>query len=140
MNKPTSETPVSDSAAKPLQERCADFMKRIEVLITIVDRGKGDKIVQALRESKVTYNLSSVGYGASGLALVDMLGLTSTEKDIIISVVPEERAHEILNILLYKFDLDKPDKGIAFTVPISGVSGPIALKYISGVQNHILKP
>ncbi|MDR0425141.1 MAG: hypothetical protein LBH39_06825 [Clostridiales Family XIII bacterium] len=134
MNNPTSGTPAPDGTAKPLQERCDNLMKRIDLLITIVDRGKGDKIVQALRDSRVTYNLSSVGYGASGLALVDMLGLTSTEKDIIISVVPEERASEILNILLYKFDLDKPDKGIAFILPISGVSGPIALKYISGLQ------
>jgi hypothetical protein len=36
-------------------------------------------------------------------------------------------------MLLYKFDMDKPDSGIAFTIPISGVSGPAALKYISGL-------
>jgi hypothetical protein len=50
----------------------------------------------------------------------------------VISVVTKDRVREILNMLLCKFDTDKPDKGIAFTIPISGVSGPLALKYISG--------
>jgi hypothetical protein len=40
-------------------------------------------------------------------------------------------------MIIYKFDIDKPDKGIAFTIPVSGVSGPLALRYISGLAARL---
>ncbi|MDR1571717.1 MAG: hypothetical protein LBS32_04250 [Clostridiales Family XIII bacterium] len=110
----------------------AGGIKRIHLMFTIVDRGMGDEVERVLRESGVTYNMTAPGYGASGLALADILGLTDFERDIVISVVREDRAHDILDRLRFRFDLGRPDSGIAFTIPISGVSGPLALKYISG--------
>jgi hypothetical protein len=110
-----------------------DAFKRVEILFTITAGGEGNAVVKSLRECGVTYNLMAVGYGAAGHRLTDFLGFNDFEKDIVISVVTKDRVHEILNMLLYKFDLDKPNKGIAFTIPISGVSGPVALKYISGL-------
>ncbi|MDR2356173.1 MAG: hypothetical protein LBE16_08270 [Clostridiales Family XIII bacterium] len=109
-----------------------DTFKRVEILFTIVAGGQGDAVVKSLRECGVTYNLTSVGYGAAAHRFTDFLGFNDLDKDIVISVVTKDRVRDILNMLLYKFDIDKPDKGIAFTVPISGVSGPLALKYISG--------
>jgi hypothetical protein len=108
-------------------------VKRVELIVTIVDRGTGDEVVALLRENGVTFNLIAPGYGAVGLTLVDILGLTDSEKDIVLSVTTADRVHSILNKILYKFDLDEPEMGIAFAVPISGVSGPLALRYISGV-------
>jgi hypothetical protein len=113
--------------------RVQDTFKRVEIMFTVVDSGKGDAVVNSLRECGVTYNLTAVGYGAAAHRLTDFLGFNDFGKDIVISVVTKDRVRDILNMLLYKFDIDKPDKGIAFTVPVSGVSGPMALKYISGV-------
>jgi hypothetical protein len=109
-----------------------DTFKRVEILFTITDSGEGGAVVKSLRECGVTYNLTAVGYGAVGHRITDFLGFNDFEKDIVISVVTKDRVRDVLNMLLYKFDLDKPNKGIAFTIPISGVSGPSALKYISG--------
>jgi hypothetical protein len=109
-----------------------DTFKRVEILFTVVDGGKGGAVVESLRECGVTYNLMSVGYGAAAHRLADFLGFNDREKDIVISVVTKDRVRDILNMLLYKFDMDKPDNGIVFTIPISGVSGPAVLKYISG--------
>jgi hypothetical protein len=109
-----------------------DTFKRVEILFTITAGGKGDAVAKSLRECGVTYNLMSVGYGTAAHRLTDFLGFNDFEKDIVISVVTKDRVREVLNMLLYKFDMDKPDNGIAFTIPISGVSGPLALKYISG--------
>jgi hypothetical protein len=108
-------------------------MKRVALIITVVDRGKGDEVGALLRESGVTFNLVSPGYGATGLTLVDLLGLTDSEKDIVLSVTTTDKVSVMLNRILYKFDLDEPDNGIAFAIPISGVSGPLALRYISGL-------
>lgn len=113
--------------------------KRIKLMITIVDRGLGNEVVQTCRESGITFNIVCPGYGAAGMELVDFLGLTDTENDIILSVIKEDRCLTVLNMIKYKFDLDEPGNGLAFTIPITGVSGPLALRYMTGEYKGELK-
>lgn len=107
--------------------------KRIKLLVAIVDRGKGDVVVEILRDSGVTYNMVSPAYCAAGSDIMDILGLTNPERDMILSVITEDKVDGVLKKLLYKLDLDEPGNGYAFTIPITGVSGPLALRYISGI-------
>lgn len=103
-------------------------------MVVIVDRGLGEEVAKVLRENGVTFNLISPAYVAAGSKIMDYLGLTSLERDIILSIVSEQISHEVLSKILYKFDLDEPGSGIAFTIPVSGVSGPLALRYMLGDQ------
>ncbi len=107
-------------------------IKRIKLLVVAIDRGKGEGVAKILRESGVTYNMIAPAYCASGSDIMDYLGLSNPERDLIVSVVTEDKVDVVLKKILYKYDLDKPGNGIAFTVPITGVSGPLALRYISG--------
>lgn len=112
----------------------AGGIKRIKLLVTIVDRGLGEEVSKVLREDGITFNLISPAYCAAGSQLMDYLGLTSLERDLVFSVVSDTIAHEVLNKILYKFDLDEPSNGLAFTIPVCGVSGPLALRYMTGQQ------
>lgn len=109
--------------------------KRIKLLITVVDRGKGDKVIAELRWLGVTFNMASVAFEATGQDITDYLGLTENECDVIYSIIPEEKATPIISMIEYKFNLDEPGNGYALTIPISGVSGPLVLKYISGLTD-----
>lgn len=109
------------------------------MLITVVDRGLSEKLIGELRWLGVTFNMASVGYHATGMDLSDFLGLTENEYDIVFSIVPEENAREVMSMVEYKFNLDEPGNGYAIAIPISGVSGPLALKYISGITDEQMK-
>lgn len=108
-------------------------VKRIKLLVAVVDRGRGNEVVEILKESGVTYNMVSPAYCAAGSEFMDYLGLTNPERDMVFSIVTEDKVDGILNKLLYKLNLDLPGNGFAFTIPITGVSGPLALRYISGI-------
>ncbi|MDD3168278.1 MAG: hypothetical protein PHC91_02290 [Eubacteriales bacterium] len=108
-------------------------VKRIKLLIAFVERGRGDGIVAILRENGVTYNMVSPAYRASGSAIMDCLGLNNPERDMVFSVVTEDKVESILNKIMYKYDMEQPGNGVAITIPITGVSGPLALRYISGI-------
>jgi hypothetical protein len=54
-----------------------DTFKRVEILFTITDCGRGDEVAKALRECGVTHNLMSVGYGAAAHRLTDFPGSTT---------------------------------------------------------------
>lgn len=108
-------------------------VKRVKLLVAIVERGRGDDVVGILKENGVTYNLVSPAHRASGSAIMDYLGLSNPERDLVISVVTEDKVEGILKKIMYKYDMEQPGNGVAFTIPITGVSGPLALRYISGI-------
>lgn len=106
---------------------------KIKLVVVIVERGMGEQVCSLLRKSHVSFNMISPGYGASGSNIKDYLGITSSEKDIVLSVVNDEQIISIMDKLLGKFNMDQPGNGIAFAIPISGVSGPLALRYMAGI-------
>jgi hypothetical protein len=116
-----------------MKDKRGNDIERIKLLITILHRGEADALVHELRTLGITFNMTSVGFWAVGLDLADYLGLTEDERDIVYSVVPESKTHTALSMIEYKFSLNEPGNGLAFCIPISGVGGPVSLKYISGV-------
>lgn len=108
-------------------------IKRVKLFVAIVERGRGDGVVGILRESGVTYNMVAPAHRASGSAIMDYLGLSNPERDMVFSVITEDKVESILKKIMYKYDMDQPGNGVAFTIPITGVSGPLALRYISGI-------
>ncbi|MDD4584188.1 MAG: hypothetical protein PHR60_08410 [Eubacteriales bacterium] len=109
-------------------------MEHIKFIITIVKRGDGEKVAAFYRSHGLTFNMISPGYGAAGLEILDYLGLTETEKDMIISIAKEDQVHEILPLVEETFHLKAPGNGIVFTVPITGISGSTAFYYVTGCE------
>lgn len=105
---------------------------RLKLMFTIVKRELGDKVAAFYREQGITFHMISPGYGAAGLEIRDFLGFSETEKDMLLSVASEEQIEELLPLAIHEFDLDSPDTGIIFTVPLAGISGPKALLYVMG--------
>ncbi len=109
---------------------------KIKTLVTIIDRGRGEKLAELFRENKVAYNMMLLGKGTAKSEMLDYLGLGRTEKDIIISVGNEENIKIILNELKEKFNLSEPGNGIAFTIPVSSIDSALALEYICGLTDN----
>lgn len=107
--------------------------KKIKLLFTIIDRGKGEKLTEIFRENNVMYNLIALGKGTAKSEILDYLGLGQTEKDIVISIVYEESVQDIFNILNEKMHLKEPGNGVAFTIPINSVDSALALEYINSI-------
>jgi len=122
--------------SQKLIDRYGNEFERLKLMFTVVERGKGDSVVKELRHLGVTYNMVSVTYGAVGVDLRDMLGLTETEGEIVISVLTESKVRAVLSMVEYKFSMHDPGKGFAFCIPIEGVGGPLSLRYISGMEER----
>lgn len=97
-------------------------MDKIKILITIVDRYKGEKIVNFLKGEKIAIHLITLGHGTADSEILDYLGLSANEKDIILSIVPECNIKSILNHLNKNMAFYKNGSGIAFTLPISSLN------------------
>ncbi len=61
-------------------------MQRITALLGITERGKGKKLIEMLDKQGITVHLHCVGVGTASSDMMDILGLDSSDKDVIISM------------------------------------------------------
>ena len=105
-------------------------IKKLQLLVTVVDRQKGDFYLDVLSQFEVNFQMLVNGLGTANSELIDLLGL-NIHKAVILSVVREDKAKEILHCLEDKFVSVKNGRGIAFTVPLSSVIGVNLYRFMS---------
>lgn len=105
-------------------------IKKLKLLITVVDRGKGEFYLDVLSQYEVNCQMVLSGLGTATSEVADMLGL-NLHKAVILSVVREDRMEEIMKVLETKFETIKNGKGIAFAVPLSSVIGVNLYQFLS---------
>lgn len=99
-------------------------MDSIEYLFIITGRKQKDALLS--RMCSIDNRIVNTIYGKGTIKsnyLLDMLGLVPEENKVILtSVLPKEKTEVIFDMLLNEFDFGNPNTGIAFTMPISGMS------------------
>ena len=105
--------------------------KKLKILITIVDRSKTEFYLDVLEGYEVNMQTVIYGKGTAPSDMLHYLGLSQTNKAVIISVVKEERIKEIQIAYEDKYFKTKNGKGIAFTIPINSMIGVSIYQFLS---------
>ena len=69
----------------------------IRLLVTIVEHGKGERITNLANARHVHFNFILHGRGTASSDILDMLGLGSTEKDVVVCALPRSRVRQMLH-------------------------------------------
>ena len=112
----------------------AKDLEKLKILVTIVNRGKGNFFIDLLESFSVNFQCLCLGHGTADSEGLNMLGLASPEKDIVISVIKEDETRKILDTLNDKFVNVKNGQGIAFTIPIKSVVGIYLYQFLSDIR------
>lgn len=70
--------------------------KQVIVLLSIVERGKGTKLIKILEKLNMGMHFQCIGFGTAPTEMMDIFGLGSNDKDIIISFAAERRVIEMM--------------------------------------------
>lgn len=105
-------------------------IKKLKVLVTVVDRQKGEFYQDVLSQFEVNFQMVVNGIGTAKSELVDLLGL-NIQKAVIFSVVREDLVDSIMQCLEDKFATIKNGRGIAFAIPMSSVIGVNMYRFLS---------
>lgn len=92
------------------------------LMITIVDRGKGDSISEIFASHSVYYNLLTLGYGTASKKILSFFGFDETEKDVIFSYMSYDRSRTLLKELDEVFVRKGFRQGVSFTVSMDAVA------------------
>ena len=105
-------------------------IKKLKLLITVVNRPKGEFYLDVISQFDVNCQLAVSGMGTATSDLVELLGL-EPHKAVILSVVREDMVDTVMNCLEDKFRSIRNGKGIAFAVPLSSVIGVNLYQFLS---------
>jgi len=101
-----------------------EHTKQIRFLLIIADRKKKDKLLTSLlstgaRVINAIYAKGSVNAGS----FQNVFGFVPEENKIVLTcLLPREKSDETLKMLVRDFHFDKPNTGIAITIPVEGLS------------------
>ncbi len=98
----------------------------IYLLIAILNRGKGKVIPELCAETGQYYHFLCLGKGTVSSDILSLLGLGTLDKDVVVSMLPSGDVPRVIRVLTDRMTLKSPGKGIAFTVPLTGLNGLIA--------------
>lgn len=98
---------------------------QLVLITTITERGCGNRVTDLYTANQVYAHLRCEGEGTATSEIMDILGLGSSEKDIIFSLAPRQTAVALFE-QLGGDQHGAAGRGIAFTLPLSAVSNLLA--------------
>ncbi|MBR5219787.1 MAG: hypothetical protein IKV66_02250 [Clostridia bacterium] len=107
-----------------------DLLK-CKLLVTVVDHRKEDFFIDYIQENGANLQLTMRGEGTAKTEMLRMLGLTDSEKTVLLSVIREDLSRALCDGLAEKFKTVKNGQGIAFTIPLSSVVGALVYRFLS---------
>ena len=109
-------------------------LTRVVMIVSIIERGCGNKLAKLYTQQQVFTHLRCEGTGTATSEILDILGLGSTEKDILLSMAPAGAAWTLLEQLEDNLHDQCPGRGIAFTVSLEAVTNLLAVAVNAGAR------
>lgn len=86
--------------------------KRPMVLLTIVERDKGQSLIKVLENLSIPLNFQCVGFGTAPTEMMDIFGLGTKDKDIVLSLATEGAVQEMMSNFGSAFESHKKFGGL----------------------------
>ncbi len=97
---------------------------KYDLIITIVNKGYADYVVQASREAGATGGTIIDALSSNSMDTQKFLGITiQPEKEIVLTVVNSNTKNKIMKAIVENTNLDTIGRGMCFALPISKITG-----------------
>ena len=106
-------------------------LKKLKLLVTVVNRKKTEFYLDYLTGFEVNFQTAVAAQGTASSDMMYLLGLADSDKSVIFSILREDRVEEAMQGLDEKFHTLRGGKGIAFTIPLTGVIGVAIYRFLS---------
>ena len=97
----------------------------IKILLTIVTRGLLQEVTQVLQHHDLEVQFATLGHGTASSEIRHMLGIGTTEKDVVITLAPQQKLRRVLPDLSSHLHLAKAGHGIAFAIELDSINAVV---------------
>lgn len=100
--------------------------ERPKLMVSVVERRRGKDLIRLYDREGVRFHYQTVGRGTATSEIMDILGLESRDKDIVISLASEALMDQLVYRMSNELRGRVDTKGIFFDLPLTGISSMIA--------------
>lgn len=140
MNEQDVKRRRSERPEKKKKEAALTAPKKLKLLFTVVDRKKAELFADLLSEYSVNLQIVLSGEGTAKTETLRLLGLDDTERAVVVSVIRDDLAPAIFEMLEEKFESVRGGKGIAWSVPMTSAVGVAIYQFLSDYREGQLTP
>ncbi len=108
--------------------------KRVKLLVGIIGKEDELRFTEIVNEQATAVHFSGIGHGTARSNYMSYFGFNEIEKRITVSLIPAVKERTILSAVGHGLKLYLVGKGIAFTVPLSGISNIINEAIVSSAD------
>ncbi|MCI8687994.1 MAG: hypothetical protein HFF57_06715 [Lawsonibacter sp.] len=101
-------------------------MESMKVILSIVERGQGAAMLRLYRKRYVPIHIQCTGKGTATSEIMDILGLGSSEKDVVLSFAAASAAKKLLHDLDNELRGRTGGAGIVVSIPVSALNSLVA--------------
>lgn len=98
----------------------------MNVIVTIVERGTGADMIRLYTKNQVFLHCQCPGRGTATSEIMDILGLGSSEKDVVLSYTTDAAARRLLGQLDSDLRGSVNTSGIVFDIQLTGLNNLVA--------------
>lgn len=109
--------------------------KKMMLLFSIVQPDKGQKLIKTLKSKGIHLNFQSIGYGTAPTEMMDIFGLNTNHKDIVISLGAESSIKNMMTDFSSDFNVLSQYGGLMIVLQLSAAS-----RLIAEIVNHNVVP
>ena len=115
---------------KELEVQTPDF-KKLSMFITIVNRGQGNYVLKLFEAEGSNAQFVQRGEGTAQKEIRDILGIEDNSKEIIISLIRNDKIENAKKELEAFFRVNKRNRGIGFSIPMTSLIGMKVYQYLT---------
>ena len=101
-------------------------MEAMKLILSIVERGQGAALVRLYRKRQAPIHIQCAGKGTATSEIMEILGLGSSEKDVVLSFAAASAAKKLLHDLDNELRGRTGGAGIVVSIPVSALNSLVA--------------
>ena len=105
-------------------------------LISVVNPGAMERVCENAAALDLPQTVTLLGHGTAVQSMLDLLGIESTEKRVIMTVANPEKTRKFIKEMRRQVYIGIPGHGIIMAVPIKSVGGGKTLAYLNNGEQQ----
>ena len=114
----------------------AQNQRKVKMLVAIINKKDEQRYGELLNESTVAVSFSGIGHGTARSSYMSYFGFDDIEKRVVYSLIPDSAEKSALAAISRGLKLYLTGQGIAFTMPLSGISSLVGGAILDGTEKN----
>ena len=108
-------------------------IKSLVAYFTIINYGNANAVVEIFKRAGSTFQTVQIGQGTATKHVRDILGIDDDRKEIIISIIREDKVAAAKTELEAYFAASKRNNGIGFSISLTGLMGVRVYQFLANL-------